>query len=94
MMVLDCIECCWNCSSRWLGYKSLVGKTWVCQIDRPPLPIKTPLIHYTVVVNDDFILHLLRLTEQLSDDADDPYHYPIIRVLVRSHFASPCTGIS
>ena len=37
----------------------------------------------TATVNDDFVLHLFQLIEQLSDDADDPYHYPIIRVLVR-----------
>ncbi|RMZ17335.1 hypothetical protein D0860_00537 [Hortaea werneckii] len=35
-----------------------------------------------VTVDDNFILYLLQLTEQLSDDADDPYHYPVIRVLL------------
>ncbi|KAK5172966.1 pre-rRNA processing [Saxophila tyrrhenica] len=35
-----------------------------------------------VTVDDPFILHLLDLIEHLSDDADDPYHYPIIRVLL------------
>ncbi|KAK5133048.1 hypothetical protein LTR08_008253 [Meristemomyces frigidus] len=33
-------------------------------------------------VDDGFILYLFQLIEQLSDDADDPYHYPIIRVLL------------
>ncbi|KAK5684645.1 pre-rRNA processing [Elasticomyces elasticus] len=33
-------------------------------------------------VDDDFILYLFQMIEQLSDDADDPYHYPIIRVLL------------
>ncbi|WPG97929.1 Hypothetical protein R9X50_00071200 [Acrodontium crateriforme] len=33
-------------------------------------------------VDDAFVLYLFRLIEQLSDDADDPYHYPIIRVLL------------
>ena len=28
------------------------------------------------------MLYLFQLIEQLSDDADDPYHYPIIRVLL------------
>lgn len=28
------------------------------------------------------VLYLLQLVEQLSDDADDPYHYSVIRVLV------------
>ena len=35
-----------------------------------------------VNIDDAFVLLLLQLIEQLSDDADDPYHYPIIRVLV------------
>lgn len=35
-----------------------------------------------IVVDDAFILYLFQLIEQLSDDADDPYHYPIIRVLL------------
>jgi hypothetical protein len=36
-----------------------------------------------VAVNDGFILYLLSIIEGVSDDADDPYHYPVIRVLVR-----------
>ncbi|EMD00010.1 hypothetical protein BAUCODRAFT_21683 [Baudoinia panamericana UAMH 10762] len=35
-----------------------------------------------MTVDDSFILYLFQLIEQLSDDADDPYHYPIIRVLL------------
>jgi hypothetical protein len=35
-----------------------------------------------VVIDDGFILLLFQLIEQLSDDAEDPYHYPIIRVLL------------
>lgn len=35
-----------------------------------------------VVIDDSFILYLFQLIEQLSDDAEDPYHYPIIRVLL------------
>ncbi|KAK3702824.1 pre-rRNA processing [Vermiconidia calcicola] len=34
------------------------------------------------MVDDAFVLYLFQLIEQLSDDADDPYHYPIIRVLL------------
>lgn len=41
-------------------------------------------IPLTATVNDDFILYLFQLIEALSDDADDPYHYPVIRVLVRT----------
>lgn len=40
------------------------------------------LTSMAVVVDDGFILYLFQLTERLSDDAEDPYHYPIIRVLV------------
>lgn len=34
-------------------------------------------------VDDEFIHHLFRIIEGVSDDVHDPYHYPIIRVLVR-----------
>jgi hypothetical protein len=33
-------------------------------------------------VDDDFIAYLFQIIEELSDDVDDPYHYPVIRVLV------------
>ncbi|RYP64412.1 hypothetical protein DL769_006693 [Monosporascus sp. CRB-8-3] len=33
-------------------------------------------------VDDGFVVYLFQLIEQLSDDANDPYHYPIIRVLL------------
>ncbi|KAH8726637.1 hypothetical protein GQ44DRAFT_613418 [Phaeosphaeriaceae sp. PMI808] len=35
-----------------------------------------------MAVNDDFIIYLLDVIEGVSDDADDPYHYPVIRVLL------------
>jgi len=34
-------------------------------------------------VDDQFITYLFQIIEELSDDVDDPYHYPVIRVLVR-----------
>lgn len=34
------------------------------------------------MVDDAFILYLFQLNEQLSDDATDPYHYAIIRILL------------
>ena len=34
-------------------------------------------------VDDAFVMYLFQLIEALSDDAGDPYHYPVIRVLVR-----------
>ena len=40
------------------------------------------LIYNVVAVNDAFIIYLLEIIEGASDDADDPYHYPVIRVLV------------
>lgn len=33
-------------------------------------------------VDDEFVASLFQIIEQASDDVDDPYHYPIIRVLV------------
>lgn len=33
-------------------------------------------------VDDEFVLYLFNIIEELSDDVDDPYHYPVIRVLV------------
>lgn len=34
-------------------------------------------------VDDNFVMYLFQLIEALSDDVNDPYHYPVIRVLVR-----------
>lgn len=34
-------------------------------------------------IDDDFVLYLFKIVEGLSNDANDPYHYPTIRVLVR-----------
>lgn len=34
-------------------------------------------------VDDAFVFYLFQLIEAYSDDAHDPYHYPVIRVLVR-----------
>ena len=34
-----------------------------------------------VLIEDDFVLDLLQITETLSDDVNDPYHYPVIREL-------------
>ncbi|KAF2657816.1 hypothetical protein K491DRAFT_714111 [Lophiostoma macrostomum CBS 122681] len=33
-------------------------------------------------VDDTFVLYLLEIIEGISDDVDDPYHYPVIRVLL------------
>lgn len=33
-------------------------------------------------VDDNFVLYMFQLIEGLSDDVNDPYHYPIIRVLL------------
>ncbi|PVH96611.1 hypothetical protein DM02DRAFT_659089 [Periconia macrospinosa] len=35
-----------------------------------------------MAVDDSFILYLLGIIEGVSGDADDPYHYPVIRVLL------------
>lgn len=36
-----------------------------------------------VLVDDEFIRGLFDIIENLSYDVNDPYHYPVIRVLVR-----------
>ncbi|KAL3426175.1 hypothetical protein PVAG01_02966 [Phlyctema vagabunda] len=33
-------------------------------------------------VDDDLIIYLFKIIEEFSDDVDDPYHYPVIRVLL------------
>ncbi|KAL1881366.1 hypothetical protein VTK73DRAFT_4373 [Phialemonium thermophilum] len=33
-------------------------------------------------VDDAFVIYLFQIIEALSDDASDPYHYPVIRVLL------------
>lgn len=35
-----------------------------------------------IQVTDDFVQYMFQVIESLSDDVDDPYHYPIIRVLL------------
>ncbi len=35
-------------------------------------------------VDDAFVAYLFQIIESLSDDVNDPYHYPVIRVLVSS----------
>ncbi|KAL8742410.1 MAG: hypothetical protein Q9190_005106 [Brigantiaea leucoxantha] len=35
-----------------------------------------------ILIEDDFITYLFRIIESLSDDVNDPYHYPVIRVLL------------
>lgn len=44
---------------------------------------------HLVTVDDDFVLYLLRIIESLSNDAGDPYHYPVIRTLVSLIFWDP-----
>lgn len=39
-------------------------------------------------INDDFICGLFDIIEEVSDDVNDPYHYPVIRVLVRQNASS------
>jgi len=37
-------------------------------------------------IDDNFVVYLFQLIESLSDDVHDPYHYPVIRVLVGLSF--------
>lgn len=39
-------------------------------------------------VDDELVTYLFEIIEELSDDVDDPYHYPVIRVLVRCRVSS------
>ena len=39
-----------------------------------------------VLIEDDFIAYMFQIIEQLSDDVNDPYHYPVIRVVVCLRF--------
>ncbi|KAI9707134.1 MAG: hypothetical protein M1836_000094 [Candelina mexicana] len=34
------------------------------------------------VIDDAFVMYLFRIIEELSNDVNDPYHYPVIRVLL------------
>lgn len=45
-----------------------------------------------MAVDDGVVLYLFQLIEELSDDADDPYHYPIIRVLLVLNEQYMCTA--
>ncbi|CCU74986.1 Protein LDB17 [Blumeria hordei DH14] len=36
------------------------------------------------IVDESFVISLLDMIEELSQDINDPYHYPVIRVLVRN----------
>ena len=38
-----------------------------------------------VLIEEEFITYMFEIIESLSDDANDPYHYPVIRVVVRWH---------
>ncbi len=42
----------------------------------------TVLMGTAVLIEDEFITYMFEIIEGLSDDVDDPYHYPVIRVLV------------
>jgi hypothetical protein len=46
----------------------------------------TTLTVQLVQIDDRFVCQLFELIEELSNDVNDPYHYPIIRVLVCSLF--------
>lgn len=44
-------------------------------------------------MDDDFIRCLFDIIEDLSYDVTDPYHYPVIRVLVSTHFRLISVGM-
>lgn len=55
-----------------------LGMTLEEMVDVPAL-----IIEIAVLIDDDFIRCLFDIIEELSYDVTDPYHYPVIRVLVR-----------
>lgn len=44
----------------------------------------------TESIDGNLVLYFFQVIESLSNDVDDPYHYPIIRVLVREEFETAC----
>ena len=44
--------------------------------------LEAKLTGETVLIEEEFLAYMFRMIEELSDDVNDPYHYPIIRVLV------------
>ena len=48
-----------------------------------PRSAQKPNLLFTVYIDDGFIRYLFQIIEEVSDDVNDPYHYPVIRVLVR-----------
>ena len=48
------------------------------------LCIGTWLTEAEASVGDDFVSCLFDIIEQVSNDVSDPYHYPVVRVLVSS----------
>jgi hypothetical protein len=58
------------------------------------LPILCTFQHFTATVDDAFVIYLFELIEELSNDANDPYHYPIIRVLLILNEQYMCYAVS
>jgi len=48
----------------------------------------------TATVDDAFVIYLFELIEELSNDANDPYHYPTIRVLLILNEQYMCYAVS
>lgn len=55
----------------------------LCRCCSPCVPEKASANATPVLIDDEFVTYLLQVIEGLSDDVNDPYHYPVIRVLVR-----------
>ena len=52
------------------------------------------LITRSASIEDDFIMYLFQIIESSSSDVHDPYHYPVIRVLVGTSIRfSPLSAI-
>ena len=44
--------------------------------------LEAMLTRRAVLIEDEFIAYMFRIIEELSDDVNDPYHYPVVRVVV------------
>lgn len=50
----------------------------------PAISSNLRLTSTTACITDQFVCSLFDIIEEVSDDVTDPYHYPVIRVLVSS----------
>jgi hypothetical protein len=80
-------------------YSSVAPRCSACLCPSLPhaalLLSRSTLTHATTATVDDaFVIYLFELIEELSSDANDPYHYPTIRVLLILNEQYMCYAVS